>query len=137
VAQDTGNFVGADLFITSTSLSVTKTSTVISDGISASNFKALPGSVVRYCILVTNNGGIAQTGISSADTLSPDTSLVATSLMSGTSCAGAAIAEDTDIAGADESDPFGMSFAGTTVSGAAPSLPAGGSFAMVFNVTIN
>lgn len=37
-------------------LVVTKTSTVLSDGISTANPKALPGSIVRYTITVQNTG---------------------------------------------------------------------------------
>lgn len=136
-AADTGNFLRADLFITSTSLTVTKISSVVSDGVSATNPKAIPGSIVRYCVLITNNGGATQTNVISTDPLPADVTLVVGSLLSGTSCAGAATAEDADAAGADESDPFGISVSGTTVSGSAPSLAAGTSFAMVFNITIN
>ena len=38
---------------------VTKTSTVLSDGVSASNPKALPGAQVRYTITVQNTGDVA------------------------------------------------------------------------------
>ncbi len=37
-------------------LVITKTSTVVSDGVSATNPKAIPGAVVRYTISVTNTG---------------------------------------------------------------------------------
>ncbi|MBL0923653.1 MAG: hypothetical protein IBJ12_04190 [Sphingomonadaceae bacterium] len=40
-------------------LVVTKTSTVLSDGISATNPKAIPGAVVRYTITVQNTGNLS------------------------------------------------------------------------------
>jgi uncharacterized repeat protein (TIGR01451 family) len=137
VGADVGIFNRADLFITSTSLSVAKTSSVVSDGISASNPKSIPGATVKYCILVTNNGGATQTNIVVGDIIPATETLLPATLFSGTTCAGAATSEDVDAAGADESDPFGMSVSGSTVSGAAPSVIAGATFAMVFNVTIN
>ncbi len=137
VAQDVGTFTRADLFITSTSMAVAKTSTVISDGISVTNPKAIPGAVISYCVLVTNNGGATQTAVRPTDTLPSTETYVPGSMLSGTSCAGATTAEDDDAAGTDESDPFGMSVSGSTITGATASLAAGASFAMVFRVTIN
>lgn len=40
-------------------LVVTKTSTVLSDGVSAANPKALPGAIVRYTITVQNTGSLS------------------------------------------------------------------------------
>jgi uncharacterized repeat protein (TIGR01451 family) len=137
VGQDTGTFTRADLFITSTSLSVTKTSSVVSDGISAANPKAIPGAIISYCVLVANNGGATQTNITPTDTLPATTTYVAGSLLSGTTCANAATVEDDNASGTDESDPFGASVSGSTISGSAPSLTAGSSFAMVFRATVN
>lgn len=140
VAQDVGNFSRADLYITSTSLSVVKTSSVISDPVNLSNPIAVPGAVVSYCILMTNNGTAAtapSTNVVINDLLPANISYVAGSMLSGTTCAGAATPEDNDTVGTDESDPFGMSISGGTISGTAASLAAGGTFAMVFRVTLN
>jgi uncharacterized repeat protein (TIGR01451 family) len=140
VAQDVGTFTRADLYITSTSLSVTKTSSIISDGISGANPKSLPGAVVEYCVLITNNGTAvtpAQTNVVMNDVLPALTSYVSGSMLSGTTCATATTAEDVDNIGADETDPFGMSLSGSTISGRAASLTAGGTFAMVYRVTLN
>jgi uncharacterized repeat protein (TIGR01451 family) len=140
VAVDVGNFTRADLYITSTSLSVTKTSSVISDGISGANPKSLPGAVVQYCILITNNGTAATPAHGNVvmnDPLPANSSYVTGSMLSGTSCAAAATAEDDDNSGADETDPFGMTVAGTTITGRAASLATNTSFAMLFRVTIN
>jgi hypothetical protein len=45
--------------------------------------------------------------------------------------------EDDDASGGDESDPFGMSVSGSTVTGTATSLAPSASVALVFNATIN
>ena len=138
VAQDTGTFTRADLFITSTSASVTKTSAVISDPQNGTtNPKAIPGAVIQYCVLVTNNGGATHTAIVATDPIPATMTYVAGSMFSGATCATATTAEDDDAAGADESDPFGMSFAAGTVTGRAATLAAGATFAMVFNATVN
>lgn len=118
-------------------LSVTKISTVISDGVSASNPKALPGAIVRYCILVSNAGSATATNIAVLDAIPATATYIPGSTLSGTSCATATIAEDDDAAGADETDPFGISIAGNTISGTAASMGPGSSFAIIFNATLN
>ncbi|MFN3451001.1 MAG: DUF11 domain-containing protein, partial [Sphingorhabdus sp.] len=118
-------------------LSVTKISTVISDGVSASNPKALPGAIVRYCILVSNAGSATATNIAVVDAIPATATYIPGSTLSGTSCATATTAEDDDAAGADETDPFGISIAGNTISGTAASMGPGSSFAIIFNATLN
>jgi subtilisin-like proprotein convertase family protein len=144
VGADVGNFKRADLYITSTSVTVAKSSSIVSDPVSSANPKAIPGAVVRYCILVTGNGKVAAPNVTAnpaviapSDTIPATQSYVAGSLLSGTSCATATTAEDDDNAGADESDPFGMAFTGSAVTGSAASLAPGATFAMVFRTTIN
>jgi uncharacterized repeat protein (TIGR01451 family) len=144
VNADVGNFLRADLYLTSTSLSVAKTSTVISDGISSTNPKALPGAVVEYCILVTNNGKSTapnatanQTAVTPVDPVPATETYVPGSLLTGASCATATTAEDDDNVGADESDPFGAWVLGNTIRGSAPSLEPNATFALVFRATIN
>ncbi len=137
---DVGNYIRGDLIITSTTLAVTKTSSTVSDGVSGANPKSVPGSIVRYCLLATNSGvaGSANhTAVSPTDTIPATATYVAGSLRTGTSCAGATTVEDDDIAGVDETDPFGASRTGATVRGSAPVLAPGASFAVVFNATIN
>lgn len=140
VAADTGQFRRADLFITSTNVSIAKTSTVVSDGVSVSNFKAIPGAIVRYCILVTNNGTSAtapSTNINFTDAIPSNLTYVAGTGASGTSCATTPTPEDDDAVGADETDPFGMSISGSTIIGLATTLSAGETFALTFNARIN
>ena len=140
VAADTGQFRRADLYITSTSLSVVKTSSTISDGVSGANPKSIPGAVTQFCLLVTNDGNTetaASTNVQAVDIVPVTMTYVAGSLFSGTTCATATTAEDDNAAGADESDPFGISVTGSTVTGITASLAAGGTFAIVFRATVN
>ncbi len=137
VGTDVGNFKRADLYITPPQITAAKSSSIISDGVSSSNAKAVPGSVVQYCILSINSGAIAATTVTPTDVLPSNVTYVAGSLKTGTTCAGATTVEDDNNAGADESDPFGASITGTTVSGSAPTLAAAASFALVFRATVN
>lgn len=118
-------------------VNVTKSSTVVSDGISASNPLAIPGARVRYCILITNPGTLSATDVTASDALPGNVTFIPGSMRSGTSCTNATTVEDDNNTGADESDPFGMSYASGTVSGTAVSLAGSGTYAMVFDVTVN
>jgi len=120
-----------------TSLSVTKISSVTSDGISTSNPKAIPGAVIRYCITVSNLGSATSTSIVANDTLPANVTYVPGSLLSGTGCSSATTAEDDDAAGPDESDPFGISIAGNTITGVANTLGPSDNFAIVFSATVD
>jgi uncharacterized repeat protein (TIGR01451 family) len=138
VGTDTGTFLRADLFITSTSLSVAKTSSIVSDPINnLSDPKAIPGAIIRYCILATNNGGATHSNVTLSDPVPVGMTYVIGSMRSGTTCAGAATVEDEDTTGADDTDTVSMSVAGSTVSGSQASLAAGASVAFVFNATMN
>lgn len=118
-------------------LSVTKTSTTVSDGHNPTNPKSIPGAVMRYCILVSNAGSGTATTISTEDTVPSTLTYVPGSMYSGADCANATTAEDDDALGADEIDPFGISISGTTITGIAASLAVNATFAMVFNAVVN
>lgn len=120
-----------------TTLAVSKTSSVISDPVSGTdNPKAIPGAVVRYCIEITNEGSVSATAVNAIDFLPAGTSYVSSSLVSGTSCSATSQAEDDDASGADETDPFGASFAGGQVQAQASTLAPGASFAVAFRATV-
>lgn len=115
-----------------------KSSIVISDPVNGTtNPKYIPGATARYCILVTNAGSATTTTVALTDSLPADTTLITSSLRTGTSCAGAAAVEDVDAVGADESDPFGMALSGTTITGIAASMGPASTVAFVFDVTVN
>ncbi|MBJ7501296.1 MAG: DUF11 domain-containing protein [Sphingopyxis sp.] len=119
-------------------LAIAKTGSVVSDPVNGTaDPKAIPGATMRYCILVTNNGSGTATGIAIADPLPPATTFIPGSLRSGTSCAGATTVEDDDAGGADESDPFGASIAGSTVAATTPALTPASAMAIAFDVTVN
>lgn len=118
-------------------LSVTKVSTVVSDGVSATNPKAIPAAIMRYCILVSNAGSATATNVSITDAIPANITYISGSSLSATSCASATTSEDDDAAGADETDPFGVSVAGNILSGTAASLGPNAAFAIIFNATVN
>lgn len=120
-----------------TTLSVTKISSVVSDGISATNPKAVPGATMQYCILVTNTGTGTAENVVASDNIPANMTYVTGSMRSGTSCSSAPNAEDEDAIGTDENNPFGMSFSGTTVTGVAPSLGPSANMAMIFNTILD
>ena len=118
-------------------ISVTKVSSVVSDGISATNAKALPEAVVSYCILVTNAGSATATSVSFADVIPATLSYVPGTMISGPSCAAAKTVEDDDASGSDESDPFGAFFSGNTINATVASMGPNSAFALTFNATVN
>jgi uncharacterized repeat protein (TIGR01451 family) len=118
-------------------LSVTKISNVLTDGISATNPKAIPGATIRYCIVISNPGTATNSAISATDALPSNVTYVAGSARSGTTCANATTVEDDNAIGADENDPFGISITGTTVTGTAATLAPSAAFAIIFNATVN
>ena len=122
---------------TRSNLSLAKTVEVISDGVNATNPKAIPGAMLRYCILATNVGQTTAEAISALDTIPGDVTFVSGSMRSGTSCATATTIEDDDDVGGDESNPFGMSISGTTITGVTATLLPGATFAMVFDTLVN
>ncbi len=124
-------------------LTVTKVSSVISDAISATNPKAVPGATVQYCVLVANAGSGTATNVAVTDNLPSTMTFVAGSMQSGTNCSTGFTPEDDDATGPDETDPRGMNFAaggtgGTgIVSGSITTLPPNGNLALVFNAIVN
>lgn len=136
---DSGTFFQSDLFITASpaTLNVTKISSVLSDGISITNPKAIPGATVRYCITVSNAGPGTAAAISASDAIPANMTYVAGSMLSGSSCGTAATTEDDNAAGGDETDPIGASFSAGTISINRASLLSASSFALVFNATVN
>ena len=117
-------------------IGVTKAMTIVSDGVGASNFKAIPGAQLRYCVTIGNSGTAAAGTVLATDSLPPNLIYVAGSLVSGSDCASAATTEDDDAAGSDETDPIGASYAGNTVTISRASLPTASSFAVQYQVTV-
>lgn len=121
-----------------TTLDVTKTSSIVSDPISGTdNPKAIPGAVVEYCILIENSGDATATAILASDTLPAGVTYVAGSLLSGTQCDNVATAEDDDSSGADESDPVGASQSGGVIALSAATLNASATIAVTFQAVVD
>ncbi len=139
VATDIGTYNRADLFITAAPAAITtsKVSSIISDGISGANPKSIPGSIVSYCITVSNAGPSQATSVAATDAIPASLTYIPSSIVSGADCTAAATAEDDNSAGADETDPIGASISGATVSIISASLAPAGSFAIKFRATVN
>jgi uncharacterized repeat protein (TIGR01451 family) len=118
-------------------IGVTKSMTLISDGVNATNFKAIPGAQLRFCVTISNSGTATASSLVATDTLPATLAYVPGSMLSGADCASAATTEDDDTAGADETDPVGASFSGSTLSITRASLATSGSFAVTYRVTVS
>ena len=118
-------------------LGVTKLSTLISDPQNGTtNPKAIPGAIMEYCIFVQNPGSGTATNVVGTDVIPAALTYTAGSMFSGANCASATTAEDDDAGGADESDPYGASVSGSTLTATAASLGPSASFALKFRTTI-
>jgi uncharacterized repeat protein (TIGR01451 family) len=139
VGADTGTFNRADLFITPrpAAISVAKISSVLSDGISGVNPKAVSGSTVRYCFTISNAGPSAATNVVATDVIPADVTYVAGSMFSGASCTTTTTAEDDDATDGAETDPVTASISGATITATRATLVSTGSFAISFNTVVN
>ena len=139
-AETEANFWNIDelnLSIITGGLSVTKTSSVVSDPFNGTtNPKRIPGSTVRYCVVITNVGSQAAASIVLSDTINVPEVYVAGTIRSGAACTTATTVEDDNSTGADETDPIGANFTGSTVSGSTASLAASAAIALTYNVTV-
>lgn len=131
------NIDDASFSIDAAVIGVSKASTVLSDGVNASNFKAIPGARVRYCLTIGNGGTASASNLAATDSLPATLSYVAGTLASGNDCASATTPEDDNASGGDESDPVGASFAGGIVTINRAVLAVSGSFAVTYQATIN
>lgn len=157
--QDGAHSAPATYTVTATTVAVAKSYKVIWENYDAgtpansSNFspagqlKPIPGALVEYCILVSNNGGVDATAIQVSDQLGTTPSNVTTyadwlagSIVIGDDCNDYAggTGEDDDTTGADETDGASGSFnAGTgVVSTQVDSVTAGNSTATMFRVIL-
>ncbi|MEO9601574.1 proprotein convertase P-domain-containing protein [Parasphingorhabdus sp.] len=122
----------------STELSVTKISTIVSDPINGTtNAKRIPGGIVQYCILISNSAGASADSIVATDNLVGPFTYNPGTMRTGNNCGTATTVEDDNAAGGDESDPYGASFAGSTITVTADTLAPSTAFALTFQVTID
>ena len=142
VARDGIDVATDDYTVSAAVLSVFKSSRIISDGVSTSNFKAIPGAVVEYCISVANAAGASTaTNISVRDivpanlTYSPGTIFVdatVTSPGASQTCAGGTVVSDGTDADAGQYNS-GLTRAEGTLS----TIAASSSRALIFRAVIN
>lgn len=119
-------------------IAVSKITSVISDPVNGTtNPKAIPGAVMEYCILISNTGSATLSNISASDAMPVKFTYAAGTMTSGTTCAGATTAEDDNNIGTDETDPYGASVSGTTITATAGTLSASVNFALKFLGTVN
>lgn len=125
-----------------TALTVTKSVSTINHMIGGdtitTNPKAIPGALLEYCVLMNNTGGTAATAVTFSDVLPAEVTYEPGTMLSGTTCVGAATAEDDNATDADDSDGFGANYnAGTTtVAGAVTTIAGGTTAAIKFRVKV-
>lgn len=119
-----------DYTVYAATLSVLKTSTLISDPVNGStNPKAIPGATIEYCIIVSNGAGSATaTGITVTDPLPTTvTYTTGTTYIDGSATSG--------VCNSDGS--LGGSYASGTVSGTLSNIAGGETKTLRFRATIN
>lgn len=119
-------------------LTVTKTSAPISDPVSgAANPKAIPGAVVRYCILIANAGPATASLVTATDALPATLNYVAGSMRSGGSCDTATTVEDDDSNDGGEGDGVTGNIVGATLNFASTAIANTQTVALVFDAIID
>jgi uncharacterized repeat protein (TIGR01451 family) len=119
-------------------LTVTKTSAPISDPVSgAANPKAIPGAVIRYCILIANAGPATASSVTATDALPATLNYVAGSMRSGGSCDTATTVEDDDSNDGGEGDGVTSNIVGATLNFASATIANTQTVALVFDVIID
>jgi uncharacterized repeat protein (TIGR01451 family) len=130
VANDGKHSDDGDYNVVTASIAVTKSSTVISDGVSGSNFKRIPGAVIEYTISIQNTGGAAADNLSITDTIPANLAFNTGTIFVD------AVSEDDDNAGADETDPNGANYNTGVVTATIGTLAAAATKTVVFRVTV-
>jgi uncharacterized repeat protein (TIGR01451 family) len=129
--------------IATAAVTMGKTSRVISDPINlTANPRAIPGATLEYCLTVNNAGPGTVTGVTITDSVPANTTYQPNSLtVGGVGVGGACVlngsVEDDDVIGADETDLYGGSFDGTTVTAILPSVSPLTPVTAAFRVTVN
>lgn len=129
VARDGSHSDNDDYTVQTATLTVTKTSRVISDPFNnTTNPKLIPGAVVEYCIAVANSGGAAATSVVINDPVPGQLTFSAgTILLGGTVTSGTC----------DFNGTAGGSYTAPNVSGTIASIAAGAASTLVFRATVN
>lgn len=130
-ARDAAFSARDDYTVFTATLSVLKSSTIISDPLNGTtNPKMIPGATIQYCIAVTNAaGGAAASNVAVTDPLPTEVTYDSAYgiRLNGTVASGSCQLDGS----------AGGSFASNTVSGTIASLPAGSTRTVLFRAVIN
>lgn len=128
-ARDGSHSDNDDYTVQTATLTVTKTSRVISDPFNnTTNPKLIPGAVVEYCIAVANSGSADATSVVINDPVPGQLTFNAgTILLNGTVTAGTCNADGA----------AGGSYSAPNVSGTIATIAAGATRTLVFRATVN
>lgn len=129
-ARDASHSDDDDYTVQTATLTLTKTSTVISDPVNGTtNPKLIPGAVVEYCIAVANaSGGAGATSVAVSDVLPAQVTFNTGSILLNGTVTGVTCNTDGSAGG---------SFSAGTVSGTLATVAAGDTRTLVFRATVN
>ena len=137
VTRDGTSWAYDDYTVSAATLTVVKTSRVVSDGVSTTNPKAIPGAVIEYCISVTNTGSATAAGVTVTDVIPTDTTFVNNSVYLNGAVTSPGAAQTCALSGGTPVTSSGL----TTVTGALNNLTNGTvtptSTSLIFRVTID
>lgn len=142
-ARDGKHTFQGEWVVAGATLTVSKTSVVISDGISASNPKRIPGAVIEYRIDIANGGGTAATNVVIRDDLSGEAANI-TFAVGQYNVGTHEIEVTTDLNGSpsvvtysQESDADAADYTAGTVTVSGLSVAASTTTRIAFRVTVN
>ncbi|WP_447762772.1 hypothetical protein [Sphingopyxis panaciterrae] len=129
-ARDGSHSDDDDYTVKTATLTVTKTSRVVSDLLNGTtNPKMIPGAVVEYCIAVANAaGGVAATSVAITDSVPTQLTYVPSTIKLNGTVTGATC---------DFNGTAGGSYAAPVVSGTLPTINPGQTLTLVFQATVN
>jgi uncharacterized repeat protein (TIGR01451 family) len=143
VARDGWDAATDDYTVGAPILKIFKSSRMVSDGVSNTNFKVLPGAVIEYCVSVENASTASSAlNIAVSDPLPPNITYVPMSIRINAtvatpgpsqSCTGGTAASDT----ATDTDGGSFETSINTVTGSLANLSGGSASAVTFRATVN
>ena len=128
-ARDGAHSAADDYTVKTATLTVTKTSRVISDPLNnTTNPKLIPGATVEYCIAVANSGSVAATSVAISDSVPTQLTfnsgtIVLNGTVTGSTC--------------NADGAAGGGYSAPVVSGTIASVAAGDTRTLVFRATVN
>jgi uncharacterized repeat protein (TIGR01451 family) len=126
-----------DYTVSAANLNVVKTSRVVSDGVSVTFPKAIPGAVIEYCISVTNTGSATATNIAVSDVIPANMTFVNNSVYLNGAVTSPGASQTCALSGGTAVTSSGL----TTVTGTLNNLTDGSvtptSTSLIFRVTID